>query len=110
MPAPAAKAAKASAAAPWGSKAEAAESLEGEEAAASADTAQGNAMAPDAGDSAGFADPAWRPMQWLPRLKIFRNPLAGFSFRAEDRGSFLHLCLEHLHITGNPQADAARLR
>lgn len=104
--APAAKAAKASAAAPWGSKAEAAESLEGEEAAASADTAQGNAMAPDAGDSAGFADPAWRPMQWLPRLKIFRNPLAGFSFRAEDRGSFLHLCLEHLHITGNPQADA----
>ncbi|MTJ92646.1 MAG: AAA family ATPase [Desulfovibrio sp.] len=48
----------------------------------------------------------WRPMQWLPRLKIFRNPLAGFSFKAEDRGSFLHLCLEHLHITGNPQGDA----
>ena len=48
----------------------------------------------------------WRPMQWLPRLKIFRNPLAGFSFKAEDRGSFLHLCLEHLHITGNPQDDA----
>lgn len=48
----------------------------------------------------------WRPMQWLPRLKIFRNPLAGFSFKAEDRGSFLHLCLEHLHITGNAQGDA----
>lgn len=48
----------------------------------------------------------WRPMQWLPRLKIFRNPLAGFSFKAEDRGSFLHLCLEHLHITGNSQGDA----
>ena len=48
----------------------------------------------------------WRPMQWLPRLKIFRNPLAGFSFKAEDRGSFLHLCLEHLRITGNPQGDA----
>ena len=51
-------------------------------------------------------DADWRPMQWLPRLKIFRNPLAGFSFKAEDRGSFLHLCLEHLHITGNPQGDA----
>lgn len=51
-------------------------------------------------------DDDWRPMQWLPRLKIFRNPLAGFSFKAEDRGSFLHLCLEHLHITGNPQEDA----
>ena len=51
-------------------------------------------------------DADWRPMQWLPRLKIFRNPLAGFSFKGEDRGSFLHLCLEHLHITGNPQEDA----
>ena len=50
--------------------------------------------------------PEWRPMQWLPRLKIFRNPLAGFNFRGEDRGSFLHLCLEHLHITGNPREDA----
>ena len=58
-------------------------------------------------DQAGMAfDADWRPMHWLPRLKIFRNPLAGFSFKAEDRGSFLHLCLEHLHITGNPQGDA----
>ena len=54
----------------------------------------------------GVFDTNWRPMQWLPRLKIFRNPLAGFSFKAEDRGSFLHLCLEHLHITGNPHEDA----
>ena len=64
------------------------------------------AAAAIADEAAGFFDPAWRPMQWLPRLKIFRNPLAGFSFRADDRGSFLHLCLEHLHITGDPQADA----
>ncbi|MBE6440722.1 MAG: DNA helicase UvrD [Desulfovibrio desulfuricans] len=48
----------------------------------------------------------WRPMQWLPQLKIFRNPLAGFAFRPEDRGSLLHLCLEHLHCTGDPEADA----
>jgi hypothetical protein len=64
------------------------------------------ATAAIADNASGFFDPAWRPMQWLPRLKIFRNPLAGFSFRADDRGSFLHLCLEHLHITGDPQADA----
>lgn len=61
-------------------------------------------QAPD--QAARAFDANWRPMQWLPRLKIFRNPLAGFSFKAEDRGSFLHLCLEHLHITGNPQEDA----
>ena len=48
----------------------------------------------------------WRPMQWLPQLKIFRNPLSGFAFRPEDRGSLLHLCLEHLHCTGKPEADA----
>lgn len=48
----------------------------------------------------------WRPMQWLPQLKIFRNPLAGITFRPEDRGSLLHLCLEHLHITGHADADA----
>ncbi|MBB5143762.1 UvrD-helicase domain-containing protein [Desulfovibrio intestinalis] len=47
----------------------------------------------------------WRPMQWLPRLKIFRNPLAAFSFRPEDRGNLLHFCLEHLRLTGNPQED-----
>ncbi len=59
-----------------------------------------------AGQALNAFDADWRPMQWLPRLKIFRNPLAGFSFKGEDRGSFLHLCLEHLHITGNPQEDA----
>lgn len=49
----------------------------------------------------------WRPMQWLPRLKIFRNPLGGFAFKAEDRGSLLHFCLERLRLTGNPREDAA---
>lgn len=48
----------------------------------------------------------WRPMNWLPRLKIFRNPLTGFRFRASDRGSLLHLCLEHLRCTGHPRDDA----
>lgn len=48
----------------------------------------------------------WRPMQWLPRLKIFRNPLAAFDFQPEDRGNLLHFCLEHLRLTGNPREDA----
>lgn len=48
----------------------------------------------------------WRPMQWLPRLKIFRNPLGGFAFKAEDRGVLLHFCLEHLRITGHAKEDA----
>lgn len=45
-------------------------------------------------------------MQWLPRLKIFRNPLGGFAFKAEDRGVLLHFCLEHLRITGHAEEDA----
>lgn len=48
----------------------------------------------------------WRPMQWLPGLKIFRNPLGSFAFKAEDRGSLLHFCLERLRLTGKPQEDA----
>ena len=37
----------------------------------------------------------WWPMQWLPGLKIFRNPLQS-AFRPQDRGELLHLCLERL--------------
>ena len=56
--------------------------------------------------AAAAAAQGWRPMQWLPRLKIFRNPLGGFAFKAEDRGSLLHFCLEHLHISGHAEEDA----
>lgn len=52
-------------------------------------------------------DGPWRPMQWLPTLKIFRNPLVS-AFRARDRGEFLHLCLGHLGgTTGDAAARAA---
>lgn len=62
----------------------------------------------DAADSpnADQPDGEWRPMQWLPRLKIFRNPLGGFSFKPEDRGNLLHFCLEYLRLSGKPQEDA----
>ena len=46
----------------------------------------------------------WRPMQWLPTLKIFRNPL-GSSFRPQDRGEFLHHCLEHLAAVVGESAE-----
>lgn len=51
-------------------------------------------------------DEDWRPMQWLPRLKIFRNPLSLESFRPEDRGTLLHSCLERLHCSGDARRDA----
>ncbi|MBO4301593.1 MAG: UvrD-helicase domain-containing protein [Desulfovibrio sp.] len=57
-------------------------------------------------ESAKKTTDAWRPMKWLPQLKIFRNPLSGFTFRPEDRGNLLHLCLEHLPCTGTPEANA----
>ncbi|WP_353117777.1 UvrD-helicase domain-containing protein [Nitratidesulfovibrio sp.] len=50
----------------------------------------------------------WRPMQWLPRLKIFRNQLEEFTFTERRRGMLVHACLEQLRLTGAPDQDAAR--
>ena len=50
----------------------------------------------------------WRPMQWLPRLKIFRNPLEGFVFTGRRRGILAHHCLENLHLSGHAEEDARR--
>ncbi|MCI7568542.1 MAG: UvrD-helicase domain-containing protein [Desulfovibrio sp.] len=51
---------------------------------------------------------AWRPMQWLPQLKVFRNPLEELRFRPKDRGTVFHACLEHLDCSGDAAQDAAR--
>ena len=58
------------------------------------------------GSQVDEAGESWRPMQWLPRLKIFRNPLSPEVFRPEDRGTLLHLCLERLACSGEPRRDA----
>lgn len=50
----------------------------------------------------------WRPMQWLPQLKIFRNPLQGMVFNARQRGILAHSCLEYFQWTGQPQEDVYR--
>ncbi len=57
---------------------------------------------PDAG--------SWRPMQWLPRLKIFRNPLEEFAFSSKRRGILTHHCLAFLQLntTAGGTEEAAR--
>ncbi|GFM33636.1 UvrD-helicase domain-containing protein [Desulfovibrio subterraneus] len=40
----------------------------------------------------------WKPMQWLPRLKIFRNPLKELVFDERRRGTLVHACLERLRL------------
>lgn len=50
----------------------------------------------------------WRPMQWLPQLKIFRNPLQGMVFSPRQRGILAHACLEYFQWTGQPEQDVAR--
>ncbi len=68
------------------------------------------APTPDVGhapDQSSTAAP-WRPMQWLPRLKIFRNQLEEFTFTERRRGMLVHACLEQLRLTGAPDQDAAR--
>jgi ATP-dependent exoDNAse (exonuclease V) beta subunit len=51
----------------------------------------------------------WRPMRWLPRLRIHRAAYAGMAaMRPEERGILAHRCLEFLTPTGQAQADAGR--
>lgn len=48
----------------------------------------------------------WRPMAWLPRLKIYRTTLKDTKFTPERRGTLAHLCLEHLILTRPDEATA----
>lgn len=48
----------------------------------------------------------WRPMDWLPRLKIFRNPVPEAVYDERARGTLFHCCLENLSSLAN-QADLA---
>jgi ATP-dependent exoDNAse (exonuclease V) beta subunit len=53
--------------------------------------------------------PGWRPMRWLPRLRIHRAAFAATSaMRPEARGILAHRCLEFLTPTGQARADAER--
>ncbi len=49
-----------------------------------------------------------RPMEWLPRLKIFRNPLQELILTPRLRGLLTHHCLEQFQSTGHAQQDAVR--
>ncbi len=49
-----------------------------------------------------------RPMEWMPRLKIFRNPLQELILTARLRGLLTHHCLEQFQSTNNPEQDAIR--
>ena len=50
----------------------------------------------------------WKPMRWLPRLKILHNFNGDARSAAQERGTFLHSCLEHARYTGDAEADAER--
>ncbi len=47
--------------------------------------------------------PEWRPMHWLPRLRIFRTPLSDLTLRGKRRGLFVHHCLSCLQPPSNTQ-------
>jgi hypothetical protein len=52
---------------------------------------------------------AARPlMAWLPRLKIFRNPVGEKVFSERQRGLLAHACLESLRLTGDTASDVER--
>ncbi|MDR2076518.1 MAG: UvrD-helicase domain-containing protein [Desulfovibrio sp.] len=52
-------------------------------------------------------EPSWRPLAWLPRLKIYRSSLEEKDFTPARRGILAHLCLENL-LLARPENAAAR--
>ncbi|MBR3880894.1 MAG: UvrD-helicase domain-containing protein [Mailhella sp.] len=53
-------------------------------------------------------DAGWRPMGWLPRLRMFRSPLEDWTFTARRRGTLIHHCLECLQVSGIGASSARR--
>ena len=64
-------------------------------------------LASSPGTSEG-AEESWRPMGWLPRLRMFRSPLEDWTFTARRRGTLVHHCLECLQVSGIGAASARR--
>ena len=54
------------------------------------------------------AEERWRPMGWLPRLRMFRSPLEDWTFTPRRRGTLIHHCLECLQVSGVGEASARR--
>ncbi len=67
--------------------------------------AQGGSPPPDefaAHDPLLSPDLPWQPMDWLPRLKIYRSSLEGTALTPRRKGILTHLCLEHLFLSDRP--------
>ncbi|WP_446425258.1 UvrD-helicase domain-containing protein [Mailhella sp.] len=70
---------------------------------------RGSGTAPHlSSENEDMPDEAWRPMGWLPRLRMFRSPLDDWSFTARRRGTLIHHCLECLQVSGVGEASARR--
>ena len=74
--------------------------------------AAGNPASPDSADAPPAPDGQpgedWRPMGWLPRLRMFRSPLEDWTFTPKRRGTLIHHCLESLQVSGVGESSARR--
>ncbi len=52
--------------------------------------------------------PGADPMDWLPRLKIYRSALHKEAFAQRRRGTLYHRCLEHLRVRDSLEVDVER--
>ena len=64
-------------------------------------SAEAHLPAPAAGNRRSFL-----PMDWLPRLSIYRTRQEDLSLTATQRGNFFHLCLENLFLGSGSIDDA----
>lgn len=86
--------------------------VEAEESSPPSATARESAAVslPDDGrdEASGSDEEPWRPMNWLPRLRMFRSPLEDWTFTPRRRGTLIHHCLESLQVSGVGEASARR--
>ncbi len=82
------------------------------DAAPAPSTVSAPALTADIPAESTFSEPEedehWRPMGWLPRLRMFRSPLDDWSFTARRRGTLIHHCLECLQVSGIGADSASR--
>ena len=70
------------------------------------DTTSPTSLPADNSPSAAGGRNGFLPMDWLPRLSIYRTKQEDLSLTATQRGNFFHLCLENLHLGAGGLDDA----
>lgn len=66
----------------------------------------GNDKSAPAGALAAGSESGFRPMAWLPRLKIRHAAISPKGLTPKQRGTIMHACLEYMNFDADPRVSA----